>query len=640
MDSVRLTTASLGGSPGAFVPFNSSLYFLASGQLYVTDGTAAGTADITGASLINPYDLTASGNHLFFASGYDVELWVSDGTAAGTYQLKDISPGSGSSGHSSPDDLISMDNILYFSAQDTPFNSYRSLWRSNGTPSGTFAVAENVLLRSPMPGDFGDDDLVVSNSALYFPGASPAYGRELWMSDGTSAGTRMIKDINPATSGNLSSDPRWITPFHGGVYFGAFTQPSGLELWTSDGTDKGTRQVSDFNPGPGDGLVVPSTKTDPVPIFGGGDSLFLVANDGLTGVELWQTGGTPDTTVRVTDLEPGDQSSNPRQLGFSSSADGSSVVLFAADSLSNGRELWSAPTAPPTRTAPQWLWVNPGATWTFVSEDLKVNSGTVALIRNPEDSGSTITMEIAAGASATFDVSQHLGALSIAGSATITAGGDKVLVVDSLSFASGGSLDLADNDLVVHNGNLGTWNGSAYGGMTGVLAEGSVDSSSAEDRRTMLGVATAGDIFGISGSQTATFDGQTVSASDVLIKFTYAGDANLDGKINIDDYGRIDANVGQSGAVFGWYNGDFNFDGKINIDDYGLIDSVIGSQGPVLYKWHRPFPRAGPKCLSAFSQPRTSVRGRACAMMLSNHQRSAVTCRNFQYPARIFSKLQ
>jgi hypothetical protein len=60
------------------------------------------------------------------------------------------------------------------------------------------------------------------------------------------------------------------------------------------------------------------------------------------------------------------------------------------------------------------------------------------------------------------------------------------------------------------------------------------------------------------------------------------GDANLDGKVNIDDYGRIDSNVGQSGVVFGWYNGDFNFDGKINIDDYGLIDSVIGAQGPVL----------------------------------------------------------
>jgi hypothetical protein len=66
------------------------------------------------------------------------------------------------------------------------------------------------------------------------------------------------------------------------------------------------------------------------------------------------------------------------------------------------------------------------------------------------------------------------------------------------------------------------------------------------------------------------------------VKYTYGGDANLDGKVNIDDYGRIDAHVGQSGSVFGWYNGDFNYDGKINIDDYGIIDSVIGAQGPVL----------------------------------------------------------
>jgi MYXO-CTERM domain-containing protein len=60
---------------------------------------------------------------------------------------------------------------------------------------------------------------------------------------------------------------------------------------------------------------------------------------------------------------------------------------------------------------------------------------------------------------------------------------------------------------------------------------------------------------------------------------TWGGDANLDGKINIDDYGRIDGNVGQSGSVFGWSKGDFNYDGKINIDDYGIIDGNINRQG-------------------------------------------------------------
>jgi hypothetical protein len=59
--------------------------------------------------------------------------------------------------------------------------------------------------------------------------------------------------------------------------------------------------------------------------------------------------------------------------------------------------------------------------------------------------------------------------------------------------------------------------------------------------------------------------------------YTYGGDANLDGKLNVDDYGRIDSNIGLGTA--GWYNGDFNYDGKVNVDDYGVIDSNIGIQG-------------------------------------------------------------
>ena len=66
------------------------------------------------------------------------------------------------------------------------------------------------------------------------------------------------------------------------------------------------------------------------------------------------------------------------------------------------------------------------------------------------------------------------------------------------------------------------------------------------------------------------------------MKFTYGGDANLDGRINIDDYGRIDGHVSQSGSAFGWFNGDFNLDGKINIDDYGIIDGNINQQNQIL----------------------------------------------------------
>jgi hypothetical protein len=75
-----------------------------------------------------------------------------------------------------------------------------------------------------------------------------------------------------------------------------------------------------------------------------------------------------------------------------------------------------------------------------------------------------------------------------------------------------------------------------------------------------------------------SFAGHSVDATAVIVKFTYAGDANLDGKINVDDYGRIDLNVNVPG-VAGWFNGDFNGDGKVNVDDYGIIDLNIGVQG-------------------------------------------------------------
>jgi hypothetical protein len=71
--------------------------------------------------------------------------------------------------------------------------------------------------------------------------------------------------------------------------------------------------------------------------------------------------------------------------------------------------------------------------------------------------------------------------------------------------------------------------------------------------------------------------GQTVAPSDTLVMYTYAGDATLDGQLNIDDYVKIDAGVAAS--MRGWSNGDFNYDGKINIDDYVIIDSNLPAQG-------------------------------------------------------------
>jgi GH43 family beta-xylosidase len=218
---------------------------------------------------------------------------------------------------------------------------------------------------------------------------------------------------------------------------------------------------------------------------------------------------------------------------------------------------------------------------TFSLNTLDLESGTFDLDGNV----GSLALDVAT-AQVGIHVNQQLGALNLSAGANVALDSGKALVLraSALSIDPGATLELSDNDFLLdYTGAspLGTWTGSAYSGVSGLIQSGRL-TSSADTHNTTLAVAEASDIFGISGTQTALWDGQTIDSTALLIKYTYAGDANLDGRINIDDYGRIDANVGRSGSVFGWYNGDFNFDGKINIDDYGLIDSVIGAQGPVL----------------------------------------------------------
>jgi hypothetical protein len=175
------------------------------------------------------------------------------------------------------------------------------------------------------------------------------------------------------------------------------------------------------------------------------------------------------------------------------------------------------------------------------------------------------------------------------------AAGDHVAIYDSavtlpattkiagLLVGGSGSLDVGNHNLVIDYSSLsplGTWTGSAYDGVAGLIASGKLRSSNVTSGLNALGVAEARDALNLAGAQTQLWSGQAVDASSVLVKFTYRGDANLDGRINVDDYTRIDFNVAL--GTSGWFNGDFNYDGKINVDDYTIIDFNVGIQGPIL----------------------------------------------------------
>jgi hypothetical protein len=162
--------------------------------------------------------------------------------------------------------------------------------------------------------------------------------------------------------------------------------------------------------------------------------------------------------------------------------------------------------------------------------------------------------------------------------------------VSALTIGGGGGgakLDLTNNKMIVAAGNVGTASGGTYSGLTGEIQsaynfsawDGPGIATSMPDAGptigiTTLAIATADETFYAGG----TFGGVSVDSGDVLVMYTYAGDANLDGLVDGADYGVID-NYVQFPGSFGYANGDFNYDGIIDGADYGIIDNTIQLQG-------------------------------------------------------------
>ncbi|MBL8727859.1 MAG: hypothetical protein JNM25_05480 [Planctomycetes bacterium] len=157
--------------------------------------------------------------------------------------LKDVWAGGGSS---NPTYLTVMGGAVYFLAE-TPAAGIE-LWRSDGTTAGTTMVADI----NPTPGASAfsivsnQPEFVAFGTTLLFWANDGTNGRELWRSDGTAAGTQMVLDINPGAG---SSDPWGFTVSGNRVFFFATTPSAGQELWVTDGTAVGTHMVIDWWPG-------------------------------------------------------------------------------------------------------------------------------------------------------------------------------------------------------------------------------------------------------------------------------------------------------------------------------------------------------------------------------------------------------
>jgi hypothetical protein len=121
--------------------------------------------------------------------------------------------------------------------------------------------------------------------------------------------------------------------------------------------------------------------------------------------------------------------------------------------------------------------------------------------------------------------------------------------------------------------------GSDWSGETGIVSS----VAAASGGLTALGIGEAATAVGYSTTDTATFDfaGQSLDCTTVVIKYTYDGDADLNGYVDAVDYGTVD-NWIQFPGTDGYCNGDYNLDGVIDAVDYGIMDNSIQLQGPPL----------------------------------------------------------
>lgn len=304
-------------------------------ELWRSDGTEAGSRlvkDLCPGSCSSwPRHLTVAGATLFFIADDGVhgrELWKSDGTEAGTVRLTDLAETS----LWGPEilEVASAGNTVVFDLKDV-FDHH--LWRSDGTEAGTFLLKTFGVTNDNDPLIFLPS---LGSSVLFWarePATDAQYGRELWTTDGTAAGTFQLKDLEPGPGSSnrpywqLSERTRQAAAVNGRLYFFAQTSASGDELWASDGTANGTVLVKDIAPGGGGSFPDAFTVR--------GSELFFTASDPDHGKELWKTDGTEAGTVRVTELGAGAANGNFQDP----TAAGGFVYFFHNDGV-HGNELW------------------------------------------------------------------------------------------------------------------------------------------------------------------------------------------------------------------------------------------------------------------------------------------------------------
>ena len=252
----------------------------------------------SGTALDNNFLFTVNAGEGF--SGTDqVELWFSDGTTDGTTKLRELGPWD-FFGNNVQVDYLDVDGMqLLTVTQQLESDTVASLWTSDGTVAGTAPYAEGFtgVLENAI------HDLAELNGDYFFTSRrgidSPL---NLWKTDPVAKTVESIKSFNEPSVADFDTGIFSVATTVGdSLYFRANDGISDYELWTSDGTEAGTRLVRDINPNASSDPTIPGGSSATVLADVNGNAYFL-ANDG-TGSGLWRTDGTTENTEKVSEVE-------------------------------------------------------------------------------------------------------------------------------------------------------------------------------------------------------------------------------------------------------------------------------------------------------------------------------------------------
>ncbi|MFP9098842.1 ELWxxDGT repeat protein [Flavobacterium sp. RHBU_24] len=298
-----------------FTLLNNTPYFIASDyfgsgtQIWTTDGTVDGTVVAVDTVLANAGSitlLTAADDYLIFkASGmqsYNPKPWITDGTQQGTHLLKDINIEGTSAGNFA---FVHIGDKVYFPGGYESANGVE-LWYTDGTEQGTAMTPDIRHSYSGTlsgPGRFSSS---IFNGSLIFAGNNGLSGTEPFISNGTAAGTHVIKDVNPGENisfGFTNQHENYLFIKAGNkLFFNGYGDGTGAEIFVTDGTGQGTKLVKDIMPGIG------SSVTGNTYFMAFDDVFYFKANDNIHGNELWRTDGSEEGTWLVKDINPGSES--------------------------------------------------------------------------------------------------------------------------------------------------------------------------------------------------------------------------------------------------------------------------------------------------------------------------------------------